>query len=51
MGHTCIQAIYEEHSSISAILKSLRMMIKRGPLNEPELFFDILRAIGIPPIL
>ena len=45
MGHTCIQVIYEEHSSITAILKSLRMMIRRGPQDEPEIFFDVLRAM------
>ncbi len=45
MGHTCIRVIYEEHSSITAILKSLRMMIRRGPQDEPEIFFDVLRAM------
>jgi hemerythrin-like domain-containing protein len=45
MGHACIQVIYDEHSSISAILKSLRMMIRRGPQNEPEIFFDVMRAM------
>jgi len=45
MGHTCIQVIYDEHSSISAILKSLRMMIRRGPQDEPEIFFDVMRAM------
>ena len=45
--HISIQIINEEHATLTAMLQSLLMMIKRGPLNEPELFFDILRAMLI----
>ena len=43
MQHISIRIIKEEHASLSAMLQSLLMMIRRGPLNEPELFFDVLR--------
>lgn len=45
MRHTSIRIINEEHASLSAMLQSLRMMLKRGPQNEPEIFFDVLRAM------
>jgi hemerythrin-like domain-containing protein len=43
--HISIQIINEEHATLTAMLQSLLMMIKRGPLNEPELFFDVLRSM------
>lgn len=45
MRHTSIRIINEEHASLSAMLQSLRMMLKRGPQNESEIFFDVLRAM------
>lgn len=45
MRHTSIRIIHEEHASLSAMLQSLRLMIKRGPQSEPEMFFDVLRAM------
>ena len=45
MSHISIKVIQDEHSSLSAMLKSLRMMIQRGLDNEPLKFFDILRAM------
>ncbi len=45
MSHISLRTINEEHATLNAMLQSLLMMIKRGPLNEPELFFDILRAM------
>ena len=45
MSHISLKTINEEHATLNAMLQSLLMMIKRGPLNEPELFFDILRAM------
>ena len=45
MSHISLRTITEEHATLNAMLQSLLMMIKRGPLDAPELFFDILRAM------
>ena len=43
--HKTIQVIHDEHSSISAMLQSMNLMIERGPKGNPKLFFDVLRAM------
>ena len=45
MSHISLRTITEEHATLNAMLQSLLMMVKRGPLDAPELFFDILRAM------
>jgi hemerythrin-like domain-containing protein len=45
MNHPSIRIIREEHAALSAMLQSLRMMLKRGPKDQPEMFFDVLRAM------
>ncbi len=45
MTHQSIRIIREEHAALSAMLQSLRMMLTRGPKDEPERFFDVLRAM------
>ena len=45
MVHTSIQVIYAEHASLSAILQSLRMMLRRGPQDAAESFFSVMRAM------
>jgi hemerythrin-like domain-containing protein len=45
MAHESIQTIREEHAALAAMLRSLTMMVKRGPDDEPEKFFDVLRAM------
>jgi hemerythrin-like domain-containing protein len=45
MAHESIRIIHDEHDALSAMLRSLRMMVERGPANEPENFFDVLRAM------
>ncbi len=45
MVHISIKIIHDEHDTLSAMLRSLRMMVERGPGNEPENFFDVLRAM------
>ena len=45
MQHISIRIINEEHASLSSVLQSIRMMIKRGPQNSPEAFFDVMRAM------
>lgn len=45
MVHESIRIIHDEHAALAAMLHSLRMMVKRGPGNDPENFFDVLRAM------
>lgn len=45
MSHESIRIIHDEHAALTAMLHSLRMMLKRGPGKEPESFFDVLRAM------
>ena len=45
MAHASIRIIHDEHAALAAMLQSLRMMVQRGPGNEPEPFFDVLRAM------
>ena len=45
MKHTSLQIIREEHSSLAAMLQSLRMMLSRGPEKDEQQFFDVLRAM------
>jgi hemerythrin-like domain-containing protein len=45
MTHESIRIIHDEHAALSAMLQSLRMMVQRGPGDEPEQFFDVLRAM------
>lgn len=43
--HTSLQIIRDEHSSLAAMLRSMHMMVERGPGDTPEPFFDVLRAM------
>lgn len=43
--HSSIQIIQDEHSSLAAMLRSLGMMVERGPGKKPEVFFEVLRAM------
>ncbi len=45
MAHESIRIIHDEHSALSAMLRSLGMMVERGPGDEAESFFDVLRAM------
>lgn len=45
MPSTTLQVIHAEHNALAAVLRSLRMMLERGPLDEPERFFDVVRAM------
>jgi len=45
MKHTSLQIIRDEHSSLAAMLHSMRMMVERGPQDDAERFFDLLRAM------
>jgi hemerythrin-like domain-containing protein len=43
--HTSLQTLRAEHTALSAVLQSLRMMLQRGPGDAPESFFDVMRAM------
>lgn len=45
MTHSSLQIIRDEHAAVAAVLRSLVMMMERGPGDEPERFFDVVRAM------
>ena len=45
MSSTTLRVIREEHSSLAAVLHSLRLLLDRGPGDEPSAFFDVMRAM------
>jgi hemerythrin-like domain-containing protein len=45
MTKTALQVIRDEHSAVSAVLRSMLQMIERNPDDEPARFFDVLRAM------
>lgn len=45
MSSTTLRVIREEHGTLAAILRSLRMLAERGPGKEPGTFFDAMRAM------
>jgi hemerythrin-like domain-containing protein len=45
MGHMSIRIISDEHSVLSTMLKSIGLLLQRGPGDEPENFFDTMRAM------
>lgn len=42
---TAIQIIRDEHAGVAAVLRSLRLMMAQGAGDEPERFFDVVRAM------
>ena len=45
MSRPALQIIRDEHTAVSAVLRSLLQMIERVPDDEPERFFDVMRAM------
>jgi hemerythrin-like domain-containing protein len=45
MTQTSIQIIHDEHNALSAMLRSIGMMVERGPGDDSENFFDVLRTM------
>ena len=45
MKHASLQIIRDEHSSLAAMLRSMLMMLERGPDDNPQKCFDVLRAM------
>jgi hemerythrin-like domain-containing protein len=43
--HASIRIIQDEHASIAAMLRSSAMLAHRGPQDQPERFFDVMRAM------
>ena len=43
--HPPLQIIQKEPASLTAMLQSIRMMIKRGPRDKPLTFFEVMRAM------
>ena len=44
MAHSSLQTIRDEHTALAAMLRALGKMIDRGPGDEPERYFDVMRA-------
>jgi len=45
MAHECIRIIRDEHAALAAMLRSLSLMVQRGPGDNADQFFDVLRAM------
>ena len=45
MVHESIRIIRDEHAALAAMLKSMGLMIDRGPSDNADSFFDVLRAM------
>jgi hemerythrin-like domain-containing protein len=45
MPRKSLRIIRDEHQALSNMLRSIRMLVDRGPENETERFFDVLRAM------
>ena len=45
MAHESLRIIRDEHSALAAMLRSLSLMVQRGPSDAPDKFFDVLRAM------
>jgi len=45
MSRPALQIIRDEHAAVSAVLRSLLQMIERDPDDDPERFFDVMRAM------
>ena len=45
MTHRSLQIIRDEHLSMAAMLRSMRLLVERGLEDDPKGFFDVLRAM------
>jgi hemerythrin-like domain-containing protein len=45
MSRLALDTIRDEHAALKAVLRSMLKMIARGPGEQPERFFDVLRAM------
>ena len=44
-ANATLPILREEHAAMAAVLRSLAMMIERGPDEQPGRFFDVQRAM------
>jgi hemerythrin-like domain-containing protein len=40
-----IQIIHDEHTALASMLRSIGMMLDRGPGSNPQAFFEVMRAM------
>ena len=45
MTHESLRIIREEHAALGAMLRSLLLMVERGPKKDSENYFSVLRAM------
>ena len=47
MSHLSLRIIRDEHAALSAMLRSLAMMVQRGPVKDSERqnYFEVMRAM------
>ena len=45
MPHASLRIIREEHAALAAMLRSMVMMIERGPGDAPEQYFDVVKSM------
>jgi hemerythrin-like domain-containing protein len=45
MSHASLRIIREEHAALAAMLRSLQLMVERGPKKDVDNFFSVLRAM------
>ena len=47
MSHLSLRIIRDEHAALSAMLRSLSMMVQRGPVKDSERqnYFEVMRAM------
>ena len=45
MRFETLRIIRDEHTALSAMLQSMLIMVRQGPGDTPERFFDVLRAM------
>ena len=45
MPHRSLQIIRAEHASLATILRSMRLLVEKGPGDDSPQFFDVLRGM------
>ncbi len=45
MNRESMRIIRAEHAALAAMLRSLTRMVHRGPVDQPEQFFDVVRSM------
>ena len=45
MTHESLRIIRDEHSALAAMLRSMSMMVQQGPGDDPQQYFDVMRAM------